>query len=414
ERHARPSWLAPSPRRLTAGQTPGGTNNVAGVALATTMPPANVPSTTASPQLPLWLQAAVRLGTRFLRIAAAGEPPATSSFMPPQRSGSACCAECGRVHPPVMDEYYFWLVNSEYYDPAVLNPADPALYQDADWGVVAADMKSDWHRSDRLPQLLLWPKQPMVKLAWCRVHNGEFQTPRYTDDGAHVNAAGGAAELEFIGRDGDSLRFRITNAAILPRPGYTDTSPWGFRYDIAPDTAVVLPEVVSTPPAPGPFPPSLPAYPFFLYFTPGAPLEPSMYSTAMTVAGTLRAHCRYEAALKWYELYFAPGDKDLRWATCRTPQNPQIPGTPVDSNNPTGANPSTNTVASTPVATRSTRGIVRTDQDPCCDTLVKSDLASRQRSIILAYLETLLQHAQAAMCRHSPEAYAIARLRLDT
>src|SRR6185503_3151045 len=101
-------------------------------------------------------------------------------------------------------------------------------------------------------------------------------------------------------------------------------------------------------------------------------------------------------------------------ATCRTPQNPQIPGTPVDSNNPTGANPSTNTVASTPVATRSTRGIVRTDQDPCCDTLVKSDLASRQRSIILAYLETLLQHAQAAMCRHSPEAYAIARLRLDT
>jgi len=414
ERHARPSWLAPSPRRLTAGQTPGGTNNVAGVALATTMPPANVPSTTASPQLPLWLQAAVRLGTRFLRIAAAGEPPATSSFMPPQTSGSACCAECGRVHPPVMDEYYFWLVNSEYYDPAVLNPADPALYQDADWGVVAADMTSDWHRSDRLPQLLLWPKQPMVKLAWCRVHNGEFQTPRYTDDGAHVNAAGGAAELEFIGRDGDSLRFRITNAAILPRPGYTDTSPWGFRYDIAPDTAVVLPEVVSTPPAPGPFPPSLPAYPFFLYFTPGAPLEPSMYSTAMTVAGTLRAHCRYEAALKWYELYFAPGDKDLRWATCRTPQNPQIPGTPVDSNNPTGANPSTNTVASTPVATRSTRGIVRTDQDPCCDTLVKSDLASRQRSIILAYLETLLQHAQAAMCRHSPEAYAIARLRLDT
>src|SRR6185503_1162195 len=76
DRHARPSWLAPSPRRLTAGQTPGGTNNVAGVALAPARPPANVPSTTASPQLPLWLQAAVRLGTRFLRIAAAGEPPA--------------------------------------------------------------------------------------------------------------------------------------------------------------------------------------------------------------------------------------------------------------------------------------------------------------------------------------------------
>ena len=46
--------------------------------------------------------------------------------------------------------------------------------------------------------------------------------------------------------------------------------------------------------------------------------------------------------------------------------------------------------------------------------LVKTDLASRQRSVVLAYLETLLQYAQAAMCRHSPEGYAIARLRLDT
>jgi hypothetical protein len=348
--------------------------------------------------------------------------------MPPQKSPSACCGDCGRVHPPVMDEYYFWLVDSEYYDPAILNPADPTLHQDADWGVVPPDMTSDWHRRNRLPQLLLWPARPMVRLAWCRVHNGEFQTPRYTDDGAHVNPAGGEAQLEFIGREGDSLRFRITNAAAAPS-GYTDPSPWGFRYDIAPDTAVVLPEVVATTPAPGPFPPSLPAYPFFVYAMPGAPLEPSIYSTVLSVAATLRAHCRYEAALKWYELYFAPGDKDLRWATCRTPQRPQTPttpGTPTDPNvrgvptdNPnTPANPARragrNTPAATPRVAAATRGIVRTDQDPCCDTLVKTDLAARQRSIVLAYLETLLQYAQSAMCRHSPEGYAIARLRLDT
>lgn len=67
-----------------------------------------------------------------------------------------------------------------------------------------------------------------------------------------------------------------------------------------------------------------------------------------------------------------------------------------------------------PRAALSTRFDLRTDQDPCCDTLVKTDLASRQRSVVLAYLETLLQYAQAAMCRHSPEGYAIARLRLDT
>jgi hypothetical protein len=285
----------------------------------------------------------------------------------------------------------------------------------------------------------------MVKLAWCRVHNGEFQTPRVTDDGAHVNPGGGEAQLEFLGREGDSLRFRITNPAALP-PGYTDPSPWGFRYDIAPDTAVVLPEVIATPPAAGPFPASLPAYPFFVYFAPGAPLEPSIYSTAMTVAGALRARCRYEPALKWYELYFSPGDKDLRWSTCRPPRTPppstvpntppgtNVPGTPSQPNpgtpplthvpaTPSQPNPGTpsgpaapagpNTPpVSTPLAAVSTR--FRTDQDPCCDTLVTTALASRQRSVVLAYLETLLQYAQAAMCKHSHEGYAITRLRLDT
>lgn len=457
ERHARPSWLSPSQRPLR-GLTPPG-DHVAGVTavrIADTGPAnaSTTPSSSALPQLPLWLQAAVRLGTRFLRVAAAGEPPATSSFLPPERSPSACCTECGHVHPPVMDEYYFWLVNSEYYDPSVLNPADPTLYQDADWGVVPPDMTSDWHRANRRPQLLVWPKQPMVKLAWCRVHNGEFQTPRYTDDGAHVDPTKGEAQLEFLGREGDSLRFRITNAASPPPPGYTDTSPWGFRYDLVPDTATVFPEVIATPSAPGPFPAGLLAYPFFVYFSPGAPLEPSIYSTAMTVAGALRAHCRHEAALKWYDLYFAPEDKDLRWATCRDPQRPptgavppegpEIPGrphprTPIDPARPESRTPvdlegrtlvsregrtptsfeghtseGRTPEGSSPRAGWSRRFNVRTDQDPCCDTLVKTDLESRQRSVLLAYLETMLQHAHAAMCKHSPEGYAIVRLRLDT
>jgi hypothetical protein len=186
----------------------------------------------------------------------------------------------------------------------------------------------------------------------------------------------------------------------------------------------VLPEVIATPPAPGPFPAALLAYPFFVYFTPGAPLEPSIYSTAMTVAGTLRAHCRYEAALKWYELYLAPGDKDLRWATCRKPTAPPVdPGTetPSEPDEPDPDGPivllleegeETAETSTSHLLVR--RGDVRTDQDPCCDTLVKTDRASRQRSIVLAYLETLLQYSQAAMCQHSPEGYAIARLRLDT
>lgn len=420
ERHARPSWLAPSQRRIVTepnDDTPDDNDDRPSPEL-THSSTAVGNRDNGSPQLPLWLQAAVRLGTRFLRIAAAGEPPATSSFKPPVQSVSACCAECGRVHPPVMDEYYFWLVKSEYHDPGDLNPDNPSLYQDADWGVAPPDMTSDWHRREQLPQLLRWPKRPMVRLAWCRVHNGEFQTPRYSDDGAHVDPDGAAAQLEFLGREGDSLRFRITNAAPPP-VGHTDPSPWGFRYDIATDTAVVLPEVVKTPPAPEPFPPPLPAYPFFVYFTPGAPLEPSIYSTAMTVAATLRAHCRYEAALKWYELYFAPGDKDLRWATCRTPQGPTPDDdVPDDSTQPDPNRPDSNvpTDPAEPVEPNASVIVTRsrTAQDPCCDTLVRTELASRRRSVVLAYLETLLEHAKAAMCKHSPEGYAMTRLRLDT
>jgi hypothetical protein len=390
ERHARLSWLAPSQGRITDGRPPRD-EDVPGRGTGPVGAAATRDGNANAVQLPLWVEAAVRLGKRFLRIAAAGEPSASAALAVPEPA-AVCCAQCGKVHPPVVDEYYFWLEDAQFYDPAILNPGDPTLYQDADWGVAPPDMTSDWHRPERLPQLLAWPKLPMVKLAWCRVHNGEFQTPRITDRGAHVDPLADPAQLEFIGREGDSLRFSITNAAPSKPPGYSDPSPWGFRYDIASDTAVVLPEVIAAPPAPGPFPPSLPAHPFFVYFTPGAPLEPSIFATAMTVAGALRAHCRYEAALKWYELYYAPGDRDLRWATCRT-----RPRTPSDTR---------------PRAAATTGR--RTELDPCCDTVATTELAARQRSVLLAYLETLLQHAQAAMCRYSPENHAIARLRLDT
>lgn len=403
ERHARPSWIAPSQQQATGGDDqrpdPEGDDDDGGPIIEFAPAAVNINRDrdgdgrdVSTPQLPLWLQAAVRLGTRFLRIAAAGEPSASSSFMPSKTTASPCCSDCGRLHTPVMDEYYFWLINSEYYDPTGLNIADQTLYQDADWGAAPGDLTSDWHRSGQRPKLLAWPTKPMVKLAWVRVHNGEFQTPRLSDDGAHVSPVAGEPQLEFEGREGDSLRFRVTNAAALPL-GYTDPSPWGFRYDIAPDTAAVLPEVIQTPAPAGPYPPSLSAYPFFVYFMPGAPLEPSVYSTAITVAGTLRTHCRYEAALKWYELYFAPRDKDLRWATCRKP--------PHDDGN------------HGEIARAAVRGFQRTDQDPCCDSLVKTDLAARQRSTVLAYLETLLQYAQSAMCRNSPEGYATTKLRLD-
>ena len=52
--------------------------------------------------LPYWLQTAIRLGTRFVRIAAAGVPPAANGFVPHRHHGAedcvTCCAECGCAH----------------------------------------------------------------------------------------------------------------------------------------------------------------------------------------------------------------------------------------------------------------------------------------------------------------------------
>jgi hypothetical protein len=75
---------------------------------------------------------------------------------------------------------------------------------------------------------------------------------------------------------------------------------------MATDSANVLSKNVPDPAIdPASFPPHLTAYPFFIYFEPGAPvIPPSNFSTALTIAGTLRSHCRFEAALKWYERVF--------------------------------------------------------------------------------------------------------------
>ena len=96
-----------------------------------------------------------------------------------------------------------------------------------------------------------------------------------------------------------------------------DASPAGFRYDIASDSAVVLPQVGLPDAGVESHVGGLAAYPFFSYFCPGAPLEPlSLFSVGLTVAGALRTRCNFEAALKWYELAYAPLQRDDAWARC--------------------------------------------------------------------------------------------------
>jgi hypothetical protein len=190
-------------------------------------------------------------------------------------------------------------------------------------------------------------------------------------------------------------------------PGY-DPTPAGFRYDLATDSAVVLPLVVAAAaPVNSGFPAPLTAYPFFAYFAPGAHLEPpSLFGVALTVAATLRAHCRQEAALKWYELFFRPLEQDDTWAQCPPSDIPTTPAETVgDAAIPEGRSP-----VHVLTTTRAGFGI----DEPCCPSEPVSDDVARNRAVLLHYLETLLEWGDALMCRNSPESFQQATVIFQT
>lgn len=143
ERDARLSWLAPI-LYTSNGENDGGDNGNGDASIGITPRSLESPSTenrsifndATIPQvtvesLPLWIQAAIRLGTPFIRIAAAGVPPASTKFVPKSDFCSCCknnkivppvltsvipsnpdgergcCTDCNQIHPPFIDEYYF-------------------------------------------------------------------------------------------------------------------------------------------------------------------------------------------------------------------------------------------------------------------------------------------------------------------
>lgn len=391
DRHARPSWLAPV-RADSRTPTPDDPDDDGSSDQPNSQPTdVRVLRAVINPQqptgsdLPLWLQAAVRLGTKFIRVAAAGIPPATTSLEPKcQRSEmSGCCLICGKMHPALMDEYYFWVEDARRYD---------AKEQVAEWGATPDDPQTDWHRPDRLPGLLHWESEPLVHLRWCRVHNSEFQQPRRSYEGISI-APGGTPQLVFNGRRGDSLNFEVTNA-VAPT-GFPPVPSPGFRYDLAEDAAVVLPLIVTLPPPDliG----GLAAFPFFAWFDPGAPILPlSMFSPAMTVAGHLRAHCRFEAALKWYDIFYKPLVQDNTWIDCApdgsdTAPPSSVPGTPSGQPAP-----------------------LDTDAICCCASDPVSETEAKERAILMHYVETLVQWGEALMRKNTPEAFQRARVIFDT
>jgi hypothetical protein len=276
-------------------------------------------------RLPYWIEAAVDLGARFLRVAAAGEP-AGSALPKPAEPEAQCCCQCGTVHPPRIDEYYFWLAKADYYDTPATQQAD----------LTNASGASQWEDPATFPALLDWEPEPMVHLHWCRIHNGEFGQLRRSGEGVALAAPPvkpAPPTLELEGRVADSLVFTV-DGGIVPAfegggafpwvPPYTGwTADTGWRYDLADDDATLLPLVV-TPTAPTLQPTGvsgppgqfggLSAYPFFVYGTPGESLIPlSRYAPVTAIAGALRCHCQFEDAVGWYERYDDPFNADNRW-----------------------------------------------------------------------------------------------------
>ncbi|EMD29228.1 Tc toxin subunit A-related protein [Amycolatopsis azurea] len=378
EHGARPSWLAPV-SLLLAGRDDGENEGVRKAATKrktaavgrkasatlTSAEESRVDSAqeTVMARLPLWLRAAEGLRSGFVRLAAAGLPTASARFEPRGDLST-------RDVPPEVDEYYFWIAGSAFF-------ADTGAVQNADAGIVVAadrsrtdEQTSDWHRQDKVPGLLNWEPEPLVHLYWSRYHHGEFEPPRRSSEGLFVvgDPSDGSLRLKFDGRTGDSLRFEVTDLAGTQNMGvkpvgfgeYPDAPPPGFRYDLASDSAVVLPLVAKPTSTPAPHF-GLAAYPFFAYVSPGARLlPPSVHSVASAVAATLRAHGGFEAALRWYELAYAPLVRDNAW----TPD--------------------------------------------------EGDALARDRAVLLSYLETLLAWGEALLCRNSAEASRQAAVVFDS
>jgi hypothetical protein len=378
ERDARPSWITAVPEEGRRGAAFKGL------------------------KLPFWIEAAIRLGARFVRLAAASYPPASTHFAPRHecrhedrrlRRGErdrecceTCCERCGCEHPAHVDEYWFWLIDSRHFDPeaeavysGVFDGQQSAFYNQ---NTQSAD---PWHDPANLQNLLSWPSSPMVRLAWCRVHNGEFEPPRRSDWGVAYPAGGATPDLEFLGRVADSLYFEVTD------PGTS-----GFRYDLVPDLAVVIDSLALPPPPPPPPPGGLPSYPWFAYYEPGAPLFPrSLFLPALAVARSLRAHCRFEAALKWYELVERPLHRDNRWALCEPRERRDDDSVEAGSG-----------------GHRDDDGN-RPDKHCCCDTTDITCREARERSALLHYLDTVREWGDSLMRRNSPEGFQQARVAFD-
>ncbi|KAJ2966617.1 hypothetical protein NQ176_g10063 [Zarea fungicola] len=370
--------------------------------------------------IPLWIQAALRLGVRFIRVAASSVAIALPYA---KRTEQPMCCDCGHRHEPTIDEYYFWLEDNLRFDPADIAASQNADLHDNVSGVgastdpntpqidprtIEADPTSDWDAPT--PQMLHWKSEPIVHLRWMRVHRGVLQDSRRSTDGIPLADADlDSLYLDLRGRSFDSLLFNVKQ---------NDTTT-GFRFDIATDHAIPIPEPVPAP-LPTTFPiPSLSgklaAFPYFLYFNDGMPLVPvGTFGASMVIASSLRTDCRYQASTRWLRLIFDPLARDNTWMQCVSSSNKSVAAKKItlakDDSKSTDLFSSNSTLA--PIlekedvpeaAVNSERG--RFPQDgTCCPTAPAKLAVARGRAVTMEYLETLVCWAESLRCLNSLEA----------
>jgi hypothetical protein len=258
-------------------------------------------------QLPLPAKAAIKLGRKFVRVAAAGVPTANFLFKIPGDSLTGnCCVSCEDVGPQV-DEYYFWLEEATEYLAVKQDSRINSATEDAKGN---RDEGTDWHRPEELPKLLAWNNEEIdcaVSLVWTRLRRGEFSPVRRSSEVLRVKDLV-SADIELVGREGDVLWFNVIGG--IRRIGHSDSHEPGFMYSMQTDLADVLPKVV-TPSSIGSSIGGLTSYPFFAYFVPGARLTPtSLYSPSLALSITSKSRCQFEESLQWLEIFFNPLARD--------------------------------------------------------------------------------------------------------
>ncbi|OAR03095.1 hypothetical protein LLEC1_03148 [Akanthomyces lecanii] len=380
----------------------------------------SLPGASSLKSIPLWVQAALRLGVRFIRVAASSVPIALP-YSKRTEQPPVCC-ECGQHHEPTIDEYYFWLEDNLRFDPADIAASQNADLHDNVPGVsgstgntpqidprtIQADPTSDWDAPT--PKMLHWESEPLVHLRWMRVHRGVLQDSRRSTEGIpFADADLDALFLDLRGRSFDSLLFNVKK---------NDTST-GFRFDIATDTAIPIPEPVPSPP-----PPALPilqvlvdelaAFPYFLYYNGGMPLVPvGTFGASMVIAASLRTDCRYQAATYWLKLVYDPLSRDNTWMQCPTLSSSAAQSAFVlDDDGSKSSDLFSSTAAlgeilqaagESEVSARAERGRLPQDST-CCRTAPVKHAKATGRAVTMEYVETLIAWADSFRCLNSLEA----------